>query len=531
MGSLPSSVDVSESWRLGFALLSLLSPSYLQSWPIHHLYNRMFASSPEGRLISADPRPTFVLGGAQQSVCFRNEAFDRFAISAACGDVESKCFDRFAGYHWTRFQSGQHAIVSGSPCCGEDAVRCADHEYVKVVATTTAAAMTENEANFRALRRLIGNCVTPSMNELLKLMETKDWSSSNLGLWPPELLEIMRIILSVPGNKNPMALALGRKHILFYNEGYAKFLGARHPSVLALPLDDAWPEWAPAREELHATLEAKGVYSVDEPIYFRDGFDDRPGPERWATWSSIAFPTYQNSILILPSDCTDAVLEHRRRGVLDVLKEKCANLESFSSFSQAASNICVEYPKDIPFMLVYSCQHNDDQKNVVLETAFPDQETVVSTPHISQTLQEAVCSSSSIVLMGDSMPIEWQNLACKHGFLEKARTGVILALRSSPERKDVYGVIVLGVNPQRPLDAQHRSFVDGLLQDISAFALASHQREKSVQEIWSNNQQIESFGRLIDLTDVGLFEFSASGKVNVLHALVIHLTNLPNSAH
>lgn len=71
-----------------------------------------------------------------------------------------------------------------------------------------------------------------------------DWSTTPLGSlesWPEALRAATRTILCSP---KPMVMLIGSDGVLIYNDGYARFAGARHPAILGLPAAEAFPEIA-----------------------------------------------------------------------------------------------------------------------------------------------------------------------------------------------------------------------------------------------------------------------------------------------
>ncbi len=69
-----------------------------------------------------------------------------------------------------------------------------------------------------------------------------DWSATPLGGragWPQSLRTTVDIMM---GSGHAMCLAWGPERTFLYNDAYAPFLGARHPSALGKPFADVWPE-------------------------------------------------------------------------------------------------------------------------------------------------------------------------------------------------------------------------------------------------------------------------------------------------
>ena len=95
-----------------------------------------------------------------------------------------------------------------------------------------------------------------------ELARTYPWTSSALGDrdgWDPVLTASAQIVLDCPV---AMALAYGPEHVLIYNDGYARLLGARHPAAFGRPareaLADVWarPDVGAALDRVYQTGEA-----------------------------------------------------------------------------------------------------------------------------------------------------------------------------------------------------------------------------------------------------------------------------------
>ena len=79
---------------------------------------------------------------------------------------------------------------------------------------------------------------------MARLIRDHDWSTTPLGArsaWPHSLTTIVGMMIAAP---NPMVLLWGSSGILLYNDGYARFAGNRHPSLLGMGAREGWPEIA-----------------------------------------------------------------------------------------------------------------------------------------------------------------------------------------------------------------------------------------------------------------------------------------------
>ncbi|WP_244817941.1 PAS domain-containing sensor histidine kinase [Caballeronia sp. Lep1P3] len=80
------------------------------------------------------------------------------------------------------------------------------------------------------------------IGETARAIRDFDWSKTPLGgidTWPQMLRAVVQAMLR---SALPMAVLWGEEGTLLYNDAYAKFSGVRHPGILGLPIERAWPE-------------------------------------------------------------------------------------------------------------------------------------------------------------------------------------------------------------------------------------------------------------------------------------------------
>jgi PAS domain S-box-containing protein len=112
--------------------------------------------------------------------------------------------------------------------------------------------------------------------ELSRLIAGFDWSSTPLGPmqhWPAYLLATVRLLLD---SNLPIVTLWGEEGILIYNDSYAQFAGARHPSLLGAHVLQGWPEAADLnRRVLAAGLHGKTLSFRDEKLVLaRHGYPE-----------------------------------------------------------------------------------------------------------------------------------------------------------------------------------------------------------------------------------------------------------------
>jgi hypothetical protein len=95
------------------------------------------------------------------------------------------------------------------------------------------------------------------------LFLSRSWSTSPLGpidTWDAQLRGLVQIIMASPF---PVLVSYGPEYVLLYNEPYSKVIGQKHPSILGMKYDEAWPEvWGALEPVIEAGYQGS-VLNVD----------------------------------------------------------------------------------------------------------------------------------------------------------------------------------------------------------------------------------------------------------------------------
>jgi len=238
--------------------------------------------------------------------------------------------------------------------------------------------------------------------------------------------------------------------------------------------------------------------------------------ERYATWSMMS--TALNSIFLLSSDITSAVLEKRRQATISKVRELCVGAPDFSAFCLAAQDACSRNPYDVSFLRFYSVQPGSEAP--ILETRLAD-DGVEEDPSIKEILQSALTAERPIQLeaQNGSLPKQWQCLALAHGFQCLAERAVVSPLRLHDSDK-AYGLVVMGLNIRRHLDQEHQDFVDSILHTMTAYSRSAMRRfeearfrKQTAETTATTSLQLESFARMLEMSDVGYFNYDPDGTL------------------
>ncbi|VXB02986.1 PAS/PAC sensor hybrid histidine kinase [Burkholderia sp. 8Y] len=161
------------------------------------------------------------------------------------------------------------------------------------------------------------------VGETARAIRDFNWSTTPLGRideWPQALRSVVQIMLR---NALPMAVLWGEEGTLLYNDAYAKFSGVRHPAILGLPIEKAWPE----ASEFNRNVVDCGLRG--ESLSYRDiGFVLATSGQPAQVWLDLHYSPVASDdgtpagVLAIVVDTTERVLlEHKRAVAEAALRE------------------------------------------------------------------------------------------------------------------------------------------------------------------------------------------------------------------
>ncbi|WP_260929288.1 sensor histidine kinase [Novosphingobium sp. 9] len=172
------------------------------------------------------------------------------------------------------------------------------------------------------------------------LIDRYDWDSSPIGpqsQWPQSLRITVDLMLA---SGHAMCLLWGPDLTLLYNDGYAPFLGARHPQALGMSFRDVWAEiWDDIGPLVERGYAGETSNLIDMPLLMtRNGFPE----ETWWTFSYSPVRDEHGEVMGLldvASDSTPRILAERQR---DAAEAKLHDSEHFMRNVLAASTDCIK---------------------------------------------------------------------------------------------------------------------------------------------------------------------------------------------
>src|SRR5689334_10093 len=193
--------------------------------------------------------------------------------------------------------------------------------------------------------------------EMGALIAAYDWSKSPIGpieSWSPALRMMVGFMLA---NRFPLLLWWGPQYVSIYNDPYRPVLGAKHPWALGKPVSECWSEiWhilkplidtpfngGPATwmEDIELELNRHGFL---EETHFTVAYS--PVPDETA-------PRGIGGVLATVHEISEKVVGERRTMALRDLGAGVLEERNAHEACSRAAEILANYPKDIPFSLIY----------------------------------------------------------------------------------------------------------------------------------------------------------------------------------
>jgi PAS domain S-box-containing protein len=146
-------------------------------------------------------------------------------------------------------------------------------------------------------------------SEMRKLVQDYNWAKTSLGplnQWPQSLRTVIDLVLNSPV---AMTILWGSDGVMLYNDAYAEFAAARHPSLLGSKVLEGWPEAAELNQHvLHEGFAGRTLSYTDQPLELaRHGVLEQ-------TWLTLDYsPIYSDDktiggVLAIVTETTQRVL-------------------------------------------------------------------------------------------------------------------------------------------------------------------------------------------------------------------------------
>ncbi|MBX3286768.1 MAG: serine/threonine-protein phosphatase [Actinobacteria bacterium] len=325
-------------------------------------------------------------------------------------------------------------------------------------------------------------------------MATHPWERTALGApdtWP----ESLRVSVSLCLSSNfPILVAWGPDLLMIYNEGYREMLGRdKHPAAVGRPVQDVWPEVWPDIEPLFEHVHATGLAynAANLPLnVLRNGYLE----EVFFTfcYSPIRDGDEVGGTLDVSIETTAEVVTDRR---LTLVGHLAASVMAAQNVAEVAASAVAALGTSEPDLEWAQVHLWVDDHLVPLAAGGPR-----SASPIADGVLQAVSGPDAVVLDDRWVP-------------------------GAPARRVAVGVgsggaaavLVLGLNPLRPFDAGHRTFVELVGRTVGAALENAYRRsfELGQQRLISDTLQAAMLAPASDLPTVAARYRPATGHLAV----------------
>lgn len=293
-----------------------------------------------------------------------------------------------------------------------------------------------------------------------------DWAAHPLGppaAWPPEWRSAVAVALT---SRFPIVLWLGPQLHLVYNDAYIPLLERKHPWSFCAPGREVWPEiWdqiGPMLGGVMATGQA--TWSADLMLAIVTAARPR---ERYFTFTYSPIIGQDGGvagIFCAVAETTERVLGERRLQLLTAIAAELFHTRTVSEAADALARVCDGRHPDLPFVAVYV--DGGGRPGTLAAASAPLRELLPAT-------LDALLPDGTELAVGQAMVVDMrERLRPLAPDTPAARVEKALVLRLAGALPGMEGALLLGLNPNRPLDEQYEGFCRLLADQVSS-AIAS----------------------------------------------------------
>ncbi|SEP01903.1 ATP-binding protein [Trujillonella endophytica] len=285
-----------------------------------------------------------------------------------------------------------------------------------------------------------------------RLMAALDWSHTPIGPvagWPASLRFAVRTVLA---SRFPMILTWGAEYTQIYNDAYAELIGAKHPGAigddLRVTLAEGWSALQGPVEHAIATREPSWIPQLLLPL-------ERAGYREEAYFTVSHAPAFgdDGEVAGMHAVCTEVtrqVLAERRQDLLRRVAGARGPLDDDAAAVRAMCAAIAADPADVPFAAAWLAGA-DGGLGLVASCGCDEPGLPARAGSVAE-------------LAGLPVP----PLAVRGGPLGDPVTEAVLLPLTGGAGGDLVGALLVGVNPNRALDAEYRSFHELLAGQVAA---------------------------------------------------------------
>ncbi len=312
----------------------------------------------------------------------------------------------------------------------------------------------------------------PGGGALGRLVQQFEWDKTPLGpieRWPQSLKIAVRILLT---SRFAMWMSWGPELTFLYNDAYAKMtLGKKHPWALGRPSWEVWKEiWNDIGPRIDKVLRTREATWDEALLLFleRSGYPE----ETYHTFSYSPLSDEDGKVsghLCVVTEETDRVIGERRLNTLRSLSSELSRVTAEEDVIACIGRVLAENQRDMPFTLTYLFT---DRNHARLEcrTGIPEAhpaapETIDLTHGDGIWPLEAILNKKDFYLVED---LHQRFESVPPGIWQAPPMRAILLPITSQAQDTPAGVIVVALNPYRPLDVSYAGFLNLIAGQIAA---------------------------------------------------------------
>ncbi len=289
-----------------------------------------------------------------------------------------------------------------------------------------------------------------------------DWSNTPLGppsTWPQSLRSAVSIMLA---SKTQMVLFWGPEFTVLYNDAYRPVFGAKHPTALGLPGREAWSEiWeSQLRGLLQGVVDTGDAFHAENLPFLIERFGYLEETFFDVSYDPVRVESGKvGGVLCIVTETTARVVGERRLKTLrdvaarntDALTPEDGCARSLEAFSANAA--------DEPFGLVFLS--GADGAAPMLSCSSPGTDAL----HDPGRWPWAALRQSGSLLVLDLDLVKEAVAVGTYGHPVRQVAVIPLTIGTQGGR---WGMLVIGLNPLRPVDDEHRAFLEILGNQVAA---------------------------------------------------------------
>ncbi len=302
---------------------------------------------------------------------------------------------------------------------------------------------------------------------LSRLIQEHDWSKTPLGpieSWPQSLKTSVNLILN---SQHPMWIGWGPEATFLYNEAYIEVLSsAKHPWALGRPAAKVWSEiWDICGPLADKVFEKGEATFVDDVRLFLSRGKFLEEHYISFSYSPIRDEAGNVSGLFCPNnDTTAKILNARRLSTLSELSAEALTQKTTEAACASVISVLSKNPDDIPFAALYLIDPKNNRAVLQQTCQLPKGNAALSHDSINLAREfEGQClwPLSEVVSTGQSRIISVENVdGLPLGVAQQRLSEAMVLPVASRGDVGTIGVLVVGVNPARKLDAEYRTFYE-----------------------------------------------------------------------